>query len=357
MNEIIRRKTRKIFVGNVAIGGGAPISIQSMVSTPPFEIKSTIREILRLQDAGCDIVRVAVPDVESARAISLIKKETKIPIVADIHFDYKLALKAIECGADGLRINPGNIRKKEHLKEIVTACKERNIPIRIGVNSGSINRERFLSVTPQSLVESAWEHIRILEDMGFGNIKVSLKASDVKLMVEANRLFAAQSDYPLHLGVTEAGLIEESIVKSSIGIGVLLLEGIGDTIRVSMTDDVVKEVEVARIILRALGLRKEGIEVISCPTCGRKEFDVEKVAKEIHRRTRGIREYLKVAVMGCVVNGPGEAMDADLGVAFGKTDGVLFKNGKVVRKISKRNIANVILDEIKKEIINQNKIN
>ncbi len=341
-----RRKTRKIYVGKVPVGGDAPISIQSMTSTPTKDVKKTVREIIRLQNAGCEIVRVGVPDIESARAIADIKKEVSIPVVADIHFDHRLALESIKAGVDGLRINPGNIKDKDKVKEIVYACKDRGIPIRIGVNSGSIDRNVYPVATPEALVDSAWRHIRILEELDFKDIKVSLKASDVSTMIDAYRLFASQCDYPLHLGVTEAGTFRESVVKSSIGIGSLLKDGIGDTLRVSITGDVVLEVEVAKLILRSLGLRKEGVEIVSCPTCARKEFDVEKVSEALYQKTKDIKKYLKVAVMGCVVNGPGEAMDADIGVAVGKKDAVLFKKGKIERKIKKNNILKELLKEI-----------
>ncbi len=341
-----RRKTRKIYIGKVPVGGDAPISIQSMTSTPTKDVKKTVREIIRLENAGCEIVRVGVPDIESARAIADIKKEVSIPVVADIHFDHRLALESIKAGVDGLRINPGNIKDKDKVKEIVYACKDRGIPIRIGVNSGSIDRNVYPVATPEALVDSAWRHIRILEELDFKDIKVSLKASDVSTMIDAYRLFASQCDYPLHLGVTEAGTFRESVVKSSIGIGSLLKDGIGDTLRVSITGDVVLEVEVAKLILRSLGLRKEGIEIVSCPTCARKEFDVEKVSEELYQKMKDIKKYLKVAVMGCVVNGPGEAMDADIGVAVGKRDAVLFKRGKIERKIKKNSILKELLKEI-----------
>ncbi len=343
-----RRKTRKIYVGRVAIGGDAPISIQSMTSTPTKDVKKTVKEILRLEKAGCDIVRVGVPDIDSARAIFDIKKEINIPVIADIHFDYRLALESIKAGADGLRINPGNLKDKDKVKEVVYACKDKGIPIRIGVNSGSIDRSVYPEATAEALVDSAWRHIKILEELDFRDIKVSLKASDVNTMIDAYRLFANQCDYPLHLGVTEAGAFRESVVKSSIGIGSLLKDGIGDTVRVSITGDVTLEVEVARLILRSLGLRKEGIEIISCPTCARKEFDVEKVVENLYKKTTHVKKYLKIAVMGCVVNGPGEAMDADIGIAVGKKEAVIFKKGKVERKIKKNNILRELIEEILK---------
>ncbi|MGC8765394.1 MAG: flavodoxin-dependent (E)-4-hydroxy-3-methylbut-2-enyl-diphosphate synthase [Brevinematia bacterium] len=342
-----RRESRKIYLGKIAIGGDAPISIQSMTTFPTKEVAKVVSQIIRLKKVGCDIVRVGVPDLESAKAISSIKKEVDIPVVADIHFDHTLALESLKSGVDGLRINPGNLRNKDNVKEVVMACKERNVPIRIGVNSGSIDRKRYEKPTPEAMVNTAMEHIKILEELDFKNIKVSLKSSDVSTMIEANRIFANLTDYPLHLGVTEAGSYRESVVKSSIGIGSLLKDGIGDTIRVSITGDPVLEVEVAKLILRSLGLRMEGIEIISCPMCARKEFDVEKVVNFLQKKTKNIRKHIKVAVMGCVVNGPGEAMDADIGVAVGKTGAVLFENGIIVEKIDKRKIVRVLLDRIK----------
>lgn len=343
-----RRPTRSIQIGSIKIGGGAPISIQSMASTPTADVAATVAEIRRLEDAGCEIVRLGIPDEEAAKAVREIRKAVNVPLVADIHFDHKLALICLEGGVDALRINPGNLRSEAAVAEVVAACRDKGVPIRIGVNGGSIDRSRFPHPTPEALVDSAFGHIRILEKLNFFDIKVSLKSSDVPGMIDAYRLFASQSDYPLHLGVTEAGTYEQAVVKSSIGIGALLLDGIGDTLRVSITGDVVKEVEVARTILRTLGLRNEGIEIISCPTCARKEFDVEKAANEFIQQTRHIKKHLKVAIMGCVVNGPGEAMDSDLGVAVGKTDAVLFKAGKIVRKIPKDRILPVLLEEIER---------
>lgn len=346
---IQRKMTRKILLGNVAIGGGAPVSIQSMTSTPTIDIKKTVSEIRRLEEAGCEIVRLGVPDEESAKAIKHIRRQVHIPLVADIHFDHRLALESISSGVNGLRINPGNIRNPEHVKEMVRACKDNRIPIRIGVNSGSIDREKFPEPTAEALVESAFGHIRILEEMDFHEIKVSLKSSDVVTMVEAYRLFSKKSDYPLHLGVTEAGGYEQAAIKSSAGIGALLMDGIGDTLRISITDDVVREVEAAKTLLRVLGIRKEGIEIISCPTCARKEFDVTRVVEALARKTRSIKKYMKVAVMGCVVNGPGEAKDADIGVAVGKKNAVLFRDGKTVKNLPKNHILSVLLNEINKD--------
>lgn len=344
---INRRDTRQIYMGGVAIGGQAPISIQSMTSTPTIDTKATVDQIHRLEKAGCDIVRLGVPDMDSAKAIAIIRQEVNIPIVADIHFDYKLALEAVKSGVDGLRINPGNIKDSAKVQEIVRACKDNNLPIRIGVNSGSIDHTKYKHPTPEAMVESAYGHIRILEKLNFFDIKVSLKSSDVLTMIAANRLFVKSSDIPLHLGVTEAGGLEQALVKSAIGMGVLLNEGIGDTIRVSITGDVVKEIEAGRLILRSLGLRQEGVEIISCPTCARMEYDVETAVCEFTEKTRDFRGYIKVAIMGCIVNGPGEAREADLGVAVGKNGAVLFKKGEVLRKISKQGIVDELVAEVK----------
>jgi (E)-4-hydroxy-3-methylbut-2-enyl-diphosphate synthase len=345
--EFRRRKTRPVHVGKVGIGGDYPVSIQSMTSTSTKDVTATVAQIRRLEEAGCEIVRLGIPDEESARAVRDIRRETLLPLVADIHFDHRLALICLESGVDALRINPGNLRKREHVEAVVAACRERSVPIRIGVNGGSIDRTKYSHPTPEALVDSALGHIRILEEMNFFDIKVSLKASDVPSMVEANRIFAAKTEYPLHLGVTEAGGLIQAVVKSSIGVGALLLDGIGDTVRVSITGDVVQEVETARVILRSLGLRREGVEVVSCPTCARKEFDVERVVNELTARTADVRKYIRVAVMGCAVNGPGEASDADIGVAVGKTDAVLFEAGKIVRKIPREGILDVLLSEIR----------
>lgn len=352
---ITRRKTRKIYVGSVAVGGDAPISIQSMTSVPTIDVKAVLNQLHRLEEVGCDIVRLGIPDEASAYAVGEIKKHTSLPLVADIHFDYRLALICIQQGIDGLRLNPGNIRQREHVETVVKACKERRIPIRIGVNSGSIDRSRYPHPTAEALVDSALRHIQILEELDFFDIKVSLKSSDVPTMVEAYRLFATQRDYPLHLGVTEAGPLSQALIKSGIGIGSLLLDGIGDTLRVSITgDNLEDEIEAARIILRSLGLRKEGIEIISCPTCARKEFDVARTVELFQQKTRHIREYLRVAIMGCVVNGPGEALESDIGIAIGKSSAIVIENGqKTSLKIpnpTPEAIATVLVKEIEKRI-------
>ncbi len=341
-----RKITRSVEIGNIKVGGGAPVSVQSMTATKTDDIDVTVKEIKRLEEAGCDIVRLGIPDESSARAIGDIKKEVKAPLVADIHFDYRLALISAGAGADALRINPGNLRNSDEVKAVARACLDKNIPIRIGVNSGSIDRKKYEHPTAEALVDSAMTHINLLKEVHFENIKVSLKSSDVPVTFEAYRIFSERFDYPLHLGVTEAGIYEEAAIKSAACIGALLLEGIGDTIRISVTGDAVKEVEAAKILLRSLGLRKEGIEIISCPTCARHAFDVERAAEELTLKTRSYKKYMKVAVMGCVVNGPGEAAEADLGIAAAGREAVLFKNGRIIRRIGIDLIVPVLLEEI-----------
>jgi len=326
-----RRNTRQISIGNVKIGGGAPISVQSMTNTDTRDHLSTISQIRRLESVGCEIIRVAVPDMEAAEKLGEIKKGISIPLIADIHFDYRLALKAIEEGVDGLRINPGNIGGKVKIKSVVEAAKDRKIPIRIGINSGSIEKKllsKYGHPTPDAMVESALSNIAILESLNFHDIKVSLKASNVLDTVEAYRLISEKVGYPLHVGITEAGTSFSGTIKSSVGIGILLNEGIGDTIRVSLTADPVEEVRVGYEILKALGLRYRGINLISCPTCGRCEIDLINLANEIEGRLAHITMPLNIAVMGCVVNGPGEAKEADVGIAGGKGIGILFKIGR-----------------------------
>jgi (E)-4-hydroxy-3-methylbut-2-enyl-diphosphate synthase len=345
----VRRRTRQISVGSVQIGGGAPIPVQSMTKTDTRDIRKTVHQIQRLEAAGCEIVRVAVVDEEAAHAIAEIKRGIHIPLIADIHFHHKLALKAMESGADGLRINPGNIGGWDRLKTIVTEAKARSIPIRIGVNSGSLEKDllkRFGEATAEAMVLSGLRTIELLEGFGYHLIKVSLKASDVPRSVEAYRLFSEKSDYPLHLGITEAGMGYGAIVKSAIGIGLLLKEGIGDTLRVSLTGDPVEEVRVGYGILRALKIRERGVEIISCPTCGRCEINLTPLVKKVEREVQGISTPMTVAIMGCVVNGPGEAKEADLGIAGGRGVGVLFKKGKVVRKVKEAEFASVLLKEI-----------
>ena len=347
---IPRRKSRQISVGSVKIGGGAPVSVQSMTKTDTRDVRKTVAQIRQLETAGCEIVRVAVVDEEAARAIAKIKKGIRIPLIADIHFNDRLALESMESGADGLRINPGNIGGKDKLKAIVLEAKDRSIPIRIGVNSGSLEKDllrRFKGATARAMVESALRYIGWMEDLGFRQIKVSLKASDVSRTLEAYRLFSRKSKYPLHLGITEAGRGSAAIVKSSIGIGLLLSEGIGDTLRVSLTGDPVEEVIVGYDILKALRLRSRGVEIISCPTCGRCEIDLLPLVEVVEKGTQEMSAPLTIALMGCVVNGPGEAKEADLGIAGGKGVGVLFRKGKIVRKIRERDFASVLLREIK----------
>ncbi len=346
---IHRRKTRQISIGNVMVGGDAQISVQSMTSTDTRDVQRTVLQIRRLEEAGCEIIRVAVVDEEAARAISEIKRRIRIPLIADIHFNYRLALKSMEAGADGLRINPGNIGGKARLRVIIREAKSRSIPVRIGVNAGSLEKDlikRFGGATAEAMVESALRTIEWIEDREFNLIKVSLKASDVPRTVEAYRLFSKRSDYPLHLGITEAGMGTGAVVKSSIGIGVLLNEGIGDTLRVSLTGNPVEEVQVGFEILRALKIRQRGVEIISCPTCGRCEIDLEHLVKKVKKEVQRVSKPLTVAIMGCVVNGPGEAKEADIGIAGGKRSGVLFRKGEIVRKVKEADFAPVLLKEI-----------
>ena len=344
-----RRKTRQIRIGSVKIGGNAPISVQSMTKTDTRDVRKTIRQIRLLEEAGCEIIRVAVVDEEAARAISRIKKKIGIPLIADIHFHPRLALMAMESGADGLRINPGNIGGRDRLKPIVEEARNRSLPIRIGVNSGSLEKDllkKFGGATPEAMVSSALRTIDWMEALDFQLIKISLKASDVLRTVEAYRLFSKKSDYPLHLGITEAGKGSGAIVKSAIGIGLLLSEGIGDTLRVSLTADPVEEVRAGYAILRALDIRKRGVDIISCPTCGRCEIDLTHLVERVERNVQKIATPLTIAIMGCVVNGPGEAKEADIGIAGGKGAGVLFKKGKVVRKLREKDFVPVLLSEI-----------
>jgi len=347
----MRKITREVKVGNKKIGGNNPILVQSMTNTDTHDIEKTIEQIRRLEAEGCDIIRVAVPDMEAAEAIKEIKKNINIPLVADIHFDYRLAIKSIENGVDKIRINPGNIGREENIKKVVEIAKERGVPIRIGVNSGSLEKEilyKYKGITAEAVVESALKSVLILEKLGFYDIVISLKTPNVPLTIEAYKLASSKVDYPLHVGITEAGTIEAGTIKSAIGIGTLLYLGIGDTIRVSLTGDPVHEVRVGRQILRSLGLLKEGVEVISCPTCGRTKIDLIKLAQEVEKRTRHIKKPLKVAVMGCVVNGPGEAKEADIGIAGGDGEGVIFKKGKVYKKVKEEELIEELTKEIEK---------
>jgi (E)-4-hydroxy-3-methylbut-2-enyl-diphosphate synthase len=344
-----RRKTRQIRVGGVTVGGGAPVRVQSMTNTDTCDVSSTVSQINALEDLGCEIVRVAVGDGSAAEALNEIRRAIRIPLIADIHFDWRLALKALSSGVDGLRLNPGNIGSRERIKEVVRAASRRGVPIRIGVNSGSLERdvlESYGHPTPEALVESAMRNIRILEDMDFYDIKVSLKASDVWTTIEAYRLISGKVDYPLHVGITEAGTLFSGTVKSAVGIGILLSEGIGDTIRISLTGDPTEEVRAGWEILKALGLRRRGVEVISCPTCGRIKFDCISIASQIEKRLAHVKEPFKVAVMGCVVNGPGEAREADVGIAGGDGVGLLYVGGEVKKKLAEKDIVDAVVEEV-----------
>lgn len=347
--KIERRKTRQISVAGVKIGGGAPVVVQSMTTTDTSDIDTTVAQIHELEKVGCEIVRVAVPEQKSAEALGKIKSQIHLPMVADIHFDYKLALRAIEQGVDGLRINPGNIGGKDRVERVVKAAKERGIPMRIGVNSGSLERdllERYGYPTAEAMVESALRHIRILEDLDFYDMKVSLKASHVGLAVEAYRLFSQKSDYPLHLGITEAGTSFTGSIKSAVGLGIILSEGIGDTIRVSLAADPVEEVKVGFEILKSLELRHRGVNVIACPTCGRLEIDVIRLANEVEKRLVHIKQPLNISILGCVVNGIGEGKEADIGIAGGRGVGLLFRHGEIIRKVPEDQILDVLLTEV-----------
>jgi len=346
---IKRRKTKPVYVGSVKIGGDAPVTVQSMTCTDTRDVKATVEQIAQLEDAGCEIVRVAVPDQEAAAALGDIRKQIHIPLIADIHFNHVLALEAMRNGADCIRINPGNL-DRDKIKEIIDAAKVKDIAIRIGVNAGSLEKDiraHYGGPTPEALVESTLRSIELFEDRGFNALKLSLKSSDVSTMVEAYRLISDKSDYPLHIGVTEAGSLVRSAIKSSVGVGILLFDGIGDTLRVSITGDPVSEVGVAFDILRALDIRKVGPDIISCPTCGRCQIDLFKLSEEVERRLTGMKEYLKIALMGCVVNGPGEATEADIGIAGGRGSGLLFKKGEIVRKIKEEEFVDVLIEEVK----------
>ena len=334
--ELPRKQTRQLKLGPVRIGGGAPIVVQSMTNTDTRDVEATLGQIKRLHDAGCEIVRVAVPDETAARALRAIHDASPIPVIADIHFDYRLALMALEAGLEGLRINPGNIGERKNVEMVVDAAKARGAVIRVGVNSGSVEKrllEQYGGPTPQAMVESALGHVRILEEHGFYDTKISIKSSSVLNTIECYRLLSQRCDYPLHLGVTEAGGVLRGAIKSSVGMGVLLSEGIGDTLRVSLTAAPEEEMTVAWELLRALGLRQRGPEIISCPTCGRTEIDLIGLAQEVERRLRTENAPIKVAVMGCVVNGPGEAREADLGMAGGRDKGIIFRKGEVIRSV------------------------
>lgn len=349
---IERKKTRKIFVGKIPVGGDSPITIQSMTNTYTKNISATLRQIKRLEKRGCEIIRVAVPDIDSAIALKEIKKRIKIPLIADIHFDYKLALKSIENGADCIRINPGNIKNREKLKEIIKISKEYNTSIRIGVNSGSLDfniRKKFKNNIDDALVYSAIEYLKFFEDNDFYNLKFSLKSTDILTTISAYEKFSEKTDYPLHIGITEAGTEFSGTIKSSIGIGYLLLKGIGDTIRVSLTTNPEKEIDTAKEILKSLNIRQLGPTIISCPTCARREIDVISITKKIEKAIKDVKSPLKIAVMGCEVNGPGEAKEADIGIAGSISGGIIFKEGRVVKRLDKdSNLLKEFLEEIKK---------
>lgn len=345
----IRRKTRRVKVGNLEIGRNSPISVQSMTNTDTKNISATVSQIKRMEKEGCELVRVAVPDLESCCSLPLIKKEINIPLVADIHYDYKLALKSIESGVDGLRINPGNIGNDEKIKLVIKSAKKINLPIRFGINSGSLDKnilKKYKKPTPQALVESAVNVIKILDELNYHNVIFSIKSTNTINTIEANNIFSSKHDYPLHLGITEAGPSFQGIIKSSVGIGSLLFQGIGDTIRVSLTGDPVEEIKVGYEILKALHLRQRNPDLISCPTCGRCKVDLSKIVKKVERKICNINKPLTIAIMGCMVNGPGEAREADIGVAFDKKSGVLFKKGKILGKYSSEIIIKKLLEEI-----------
>ena len=349
-----RDNTKAIRIGNVAIGGGNPIAIQSMTNTKTEDVEATVAQILALEKVGCEIIRCAVPTMEAAEALKEIKKRIHIPLVADIHFDYRLAIAAIENGADKIRINPGNIGDISRVKAVVDKAKEYNIPIRVGVNSGSLEKnlvEKYGGVTAEGIVESALDKVHIIEELGYDNLVVSIKSSDVLMCVKAHELIAEKCQYPLHVGITEAGTILSGNIKSSVGLGIILHEGIGDTIRVSLTGDPLEEIKSAKLILRTLGLRKGGIEVVSCPTCGRTKIDLIGLANQVEEMVQDISLDLKVAVMGCVVNGPGEAKEADIGIAGGIGEGLLIKKGEIVKKVKEEEL----LETLRQELLNWGK--
>lgn len=344
-----RDKTKVVHIGNRVIGGGNPILIQSMTNTKTYDVAATVAQIQRLTEAGCDIVRCTVPDLEAAKAIAQIKKEIAIPLVADIHFDYKMAIAAIEYGADKIRINPGNIGSKEKVAEVVRVARERMIPIRVGVNSGSLEKElieKYNGVTAQGIVESALDKVHIIEDLGYDNLVISIKSSDVMMCVKAHELLAGKTQYPLHVGITEAGTVTSGNIKSAIGLGIILNQGIGDTIRVSLTGDPVEEIKSAKLILRTLGLRTGGIEVVSCPTCGRTNIDLIGLANQVETIVQSYDLDIKVAVMGCAVNGPGEAKEADIGIAGGIGEGLLIKKGEIVKKVPENELLSTLKYEL-----------
>lgn len=348
--EVKRLKTRKLFIGGLSIGGGSPVRVQSMTKTETRNISATLRQITRLSRAGCELIRVAIPDMDSAVALGKLLKASPIPVIADIHFDFRLAIESIKQGVHGLRLNPGNIGAKWKLKEVVNALLHKGIPLRVGVNAGSLEKDllkKYGHPTAHALIESAERHIAMLEDMGLRAIKVSLKASNVPTTISAYRLFSQRHDYPLHLGISEAGPLFSGAIKSSVGLGILLHEGIGDTIRVSLTEDPMQEVKAAYEILKSLNLRQKGPELISCPTCGRCKIDLRRLVRRVEKLLEKIETPIKVAVMGCVVNGPGEAKEADIGIAVTKGRGLLFKEGKIIRRVKDKDMLNELMKEIK----------
>lgn len=344
-----REHTKVVKIGDKVIGGGNPVLIQSMTNTPTEDVTATVAQIKRLEEAGCEIIRCTVPTMEAALALKEIKKQITIPVVADIHFDYKMAIAAIENGADKIRINPGNIGSRDRVLAVVEAAKERNIPIRVGVNSGSLEKnlvEKYGGVTAEGIVESALDKVHLIEDLGYDNLVVSIKSSDVLMCIKAHEVLAKQTDYPLHVGITESGTVWSGNIKSGMGLGIILYQGIGDTIRVSLSGDPVEEIKSAKLILRTLGLRKGGIEVVSCPTCGRTKIDLIGLANQVETMAAAYPLDIKVAVMGCVVNGPGEAKEADLGIAGGIGEGLLIKKGEIVRKVPESELLAALKNEL-----------
>ncbi len=345
----MRENTKIIHIGNKVIGGGNPILIQSMTNTKTEDVQATVKQILDLEAAGCEIIRSAVPTLEAAKAFHEIKKQIHIPLVADIHFDYRLAIAAMENGADKIRINPGNIGSTDKLNAVIKEAKDRNIPIRVGVNSGSLEKElvaKYHGVTAEGLVESALDKVHIIEDLGYDNLIISIKSSDVLMCIKAHELIAKQTVYPLHVGITEAGTVTSGNIKSAVGLGIMLYEGIGDTIRVSLTGNPLEEVKSAKIILKTLGLRKGGVELVSCPTCGRTQIDLIKLASDVEDMIQDINLDIKVAVMGCAVNGPGEAKEADIGIAGGRGEGILIKKGEIIRKVPEQELLTALREEL-----------
>ncbi len=346
-----RRMSRKVKVGDIYIGGDAPVTVQSMLNRPASDIEGSVKQAVELEKAGCEIIRAAVPDMAAVELIAQLKKNLSVPVVADIHFDYRLALASLEAGVDKIRINPGNIGSMDRVRAVANACKERQVPIRIGVNSGSLEKEllvKYGAPCAEALAESALNHVSLLEQCDFGDIIISIKSSNVNIMAQAYRLVAEKCDYPLHLGVTEAGTHNMALIKSSIGIGSLLLDGIGDTIRVSMTDDPVKEVAAANGILKAIGLKTDCVDIVSCPTCGRTKIDLISLANEVEERLSGCKKNIKVAVMGCAVNGPGEAREADIGIAGGDGCALIFKKGEIICKVPENEAVERLISEINK---------